>query len=157
MQQNTGPAGAEDNRHLAGGSIDCSELKDGGARGLACMMFGGFVAFEEVQCDAATAAAGAACGVRTISCDDEDVESCEWLGIAGEGAVGAGGPVSALNQGELCGDLGVSGGAGNGVECGCFGLAEAAHQFFGRAAGDQRRGSRGTEQAIARKIVGVGV
>ena len=36
-------------------------------------------------------------------------------------------------------------------------LAKAAHQLLRGAAGDQRRGAGGAQQAFARKIVGVGV
>ncbi len=62
-----------------------------------------------------------------------------------------------MDEGELGGDLGVGGGAGDGVERGGFGVAEAAHQLFGWAAGDEGCGARGAEQAVGGEIVGVGV
>ena len=62
VQQNAGPAGAEDDLHLAGGGFDGSELQDRGAGGFAGVMLRRFVAFEEVHRDAAAAAA--ACRVR---------------------------------------------------------------------------------------------
>ena len=180
-KQNAGPAGAEDDGHLACGSFDGSELQDGGAGGFACVVFRRFVAFEEVHGDATAAAAGAASGVRAVLRDDEDVEAGERLGVAGEGAVGcgdedaaelvveagadlgdagvvgAGGFVGALDEGEFGGDLGVAGGAGDGVERGCFGVAEAAHQLFGGAAGDEGCCSGCAEQTVAGEVVGVGV
>src|SRR5271170_1464968 len=126
-------------------------------------------AFEEVHGDATASSAGAAGGVSAVFGDDEDVEAREGLGVAGEGAVGgsdedtaklvveagadlgdagvvgAGGFVGALDEGKLGGDLCVAGGSGNGIERRRFGVAEAAHQLFGGAAGDQGRGAGCTE------------
>ncbi len=141
-------------------------------------------AFEEVHGDATAAAAAAASGATVcaaVFCDDEDVEAGEGLGVGGEGAVGcgdedaaelvveagadlgdarvvgAGGLVGALDESEFGGDFGVGGGSGDGVERGCFGMAEAAHQLFCGAAGDEGCGARGAEEAVGGEIVGVGV
>ena len=62
VEQDAGPAGAEDDLHLACGSVDGAELEDGGAGGFAGEVLGAFGAFEEVEGDAAAAAAGAAGG-----------------------------------------------------------------------------------------------
>jgi len=83
------------------------------------------------------------------------VEARANLGDAG--VVCSGGLVGALDECELGCDLGVAGCSGDGVERRGFGVAEAAHQLFGGAAGDQGCGSCCTEETIARKIVGVGV
>ena len=95
VQQHTGPAGAEDDGHLAGGGLDGSELQDGSACGFAGVMLGRFVcfsgaagAFKEVHGDASAAAAAATRGVYAVLRDDEDVQPRERLGVAGEGAVG---------------------------------------------------------------------
>lgn len=140
-----------------------------------------FVAFKEVHGDAAAAATGPASGIDAVLCDDGDVEACKGLSVTGEGAVGcgdedaaefvveacadlgdagvvgAGSLVGALDEGELGGDFGIAGGPGDRVECGCFGLSEAARQFLGWAACDQGCCACGTEQAIGRKVVGVGI
>ena len=55
------------------------------------------------------------------------------------------------------GDLGVGGGSGDGIERRGFGVAEAAHQLFGGAAGDEGCGARGAEEAVGGEVVGVGV
>ena len=49
MQQHTGPSGAENDGHLAGGGGDGAELKDGAASSLAREVFGGLGAVEEVS------------------------------------------------------------------------------------------------------------
>jgi hypothetical protein len=66
VQQDAGPAGAEDDFHLAGGSGDGAELEDGGAGGFAGEVLGRLVALEEVERHAAAAAAGAAGGVGAV-------------------------------------------------------------------------------------------
>ena len=68
VQQDAGPAGAEDDWHLAGGGGDGVELEDGGAGGFAGVVLGGVGAFKEVEGDAAAAAAGAARGARRRRC-----------------------------------------------------------------------------------------
>jgi hypothetical protein len=50
-------------------------LQDGGACGLAGKVLGGFIAFKEVEGDAAAAAGGAASGVDCVLRDDRDVEA----------------------------------------------------------------------------------
>ena len=62
VQQDAGPAGAEDDGHLAGGGGDGVELQDGGAGGFAGEVLGRVGAFKEVERDAAAAAGGAAGG-----------------------------------------------------------------------------------------------
>src|SRR5580698_5582856 len=96
MQEDAGPAGAEDDGHLTGGCVDGVELEDGGACGLVGEVLGGFCASEEVHGDA-TASAGGAAGsaagavvARGVFGDDEDVQAREGLGVGGEGAVGGG-------------------------------------------------------------------
>ena len=68
VEQDAGPAGAEDDFHLAGGGGDGAELQDGGAGGLAGEVLGGLGAFEEVEGDAAAAAGGAAGGALRRRC-----------------------------------------------------------------------------------------
>src|SRR5947209_8431533 len=116
VKKNARPAGAEDDGHLAGRSIDCAELQDCCACGLAGVMLRGFVCFsaatsvfEEGHGDAATAAAAAACGVRAVFCDDEDVEARERLGVAGEGSVGGSDEDAAEFIVEACANLGDAG------------------------------------------------
>ena len=158
VEQDAGPAGAEDDFHLACRGGDGAELEDGGAGGFAGEVLGRFVRFEEVHGDAAAAAGGSARGAASavvaggILGDDEDVEARERLRIAGEGAVGcsdedaaklvgeagadlgdarvvgAGGCIGALDEGELGGDLGVGSGSGDGVEDSPCGMTEALHR-----------------------------
>ncbi len=123
----------------------------------------------------------AACGVGGVLRNDEDVEARERLGVGGEGAVGggdedaaqlvgeagadlgdarvvgAGGGVGTLDEGELGGDLGVGGGAGDGIERVALGVAEALHELLGGAGGDEGRGAGGAEKAVGGEVVGVGV
>ena len=141
----------------------------------------GFVSREKVEGDAAAAAAGATGGVDWILGDDGDVEAGEGLGVRGVGAVGggdedaaelvvdgdadlgdarivvAGSFVGALDEGELVGDLGVGGDAGDGVERGGADLVEALHALGLGAVGDQRCGACGFQEAIGAEVVGVGV
>ncbi len=136
------------------------------------------VAFKEVEGDAASAATGAARGRARafvgggILRDDEDVEAGEGLCVGGEGSVGcgdedaaqlvveagadlgdagvevAGGTVGALDEEQFCGDLGIGGCPGDGVEGGLIGgVAEACDGLFGRAAGDERGGAGGAQEA----------
>ena len=58
VKQHSGPAGAEDDFHISSGSGDGVELQDRLARGFVGVMLGGFVAFEEVELDAAASAGG---------------------------------------------------------------------------------------------------
>src|ERR1019366_4149407 len=148
VQQDAGPARAEDDGHLAGGGGDGRELEDCGAGGLAGVVLGRGGGFKEVEGDAAAAATGAARGgpgavvAGGVLGDDEEVEAGEGLGVGGAGAagcrykdaaelviksspdlddarvVGAGGLVRALDEWEFGGNLGVGGGAGDGVERG---------------------------------------
>src|SRR6202789_2196335 len=181
VQQHARPAGAEDDLHLTGRSSDGAKLQDGGARGFACEVLGRFVAGEEVECDASAAAAGAACGVDLILCDDGDVEARERLRVAGVGAVGgcdedaaqlvvdagadlrnawvviAGGLVGALDELELVGDLSVGGDAGDGIERGCANLVKAMHALGLRAVSDERGGTRGFEKTVGAEVVSIGV
>ena len=62
VQEDAGPAGAEDHFHLSGGCGDGVELEDRLAGGFVGEVLGRLVALEEVELDAA-AAAGAAAGV----------------------------------------------------------------------------------------------
>jgi hypothetical protein len=120
---------------------------------------------------AAGGAAGSIAGCGVLG-DDEDVEAGEGLCIGGEGAVGggdedaaqlvveagadlgdagvevAGGAVGALDERQLGGDLGVGGGSGDGVEGGLVrGVAEAGDALLGWAAGDERGGAGGAQEA----------
>src|SRR5206468_12769484 len=68
VEEDAGPAGAEDDLHLTGRSVDCAKLEDGGAGGLAGEVLGRLVWLtraargEEVYGDAASTAARAAGG-----------------------------------------------------------------------------------------------
>jgi hypothetical protein len=132
VQQDAGPAGAEDDFHLAGGSVDRSKLQDGRACGFAGKVLGRFVALEEVERDASAAAAGAARGAGRVLGDHCNVQPSERLGVGGIGSVGgsnqdaaqlvidrranlgdahivvAGGLVGALDELELVGDFRVA-------------------------------------------------
>ena len=181
MQQDAGPAGAEDHFHLAGRSGDGAELQNGSAGGFAGQVLRAFGAGELVESSAAAAARRAFGGDGVLFGDDEDVEAAEGLGVAGEGAVGggdedaaqllgvagadlddarvegAGGAVGAQNQLEARGQVEIVAAQGNGVEVGGGRLGEALHRLLGRAGGDQRGGAGGVEQALGAQIVGVGV
>ena len=125
--------------------------------------------------------AGSTRGVSAVFRNDEDVQAREGLRVRGEGAVGgcdedaaefiveaganlrdtrvigAGGFVGAFDQGQFGSDLGVTGGSRDRVERRGVSLAEAAHQLFGWAAGDQGCGAGCAEKAVARVIVGIGI
>ena len=181
VQQNAGPAGAEDDFHLAGGGSDRSELEDRLAGGLAGEVLGGLFRLEEVDLDAAAAAGGSARGAVGVFGEDEDVQTRQGLGVAGEGAVGggdedaaqfvgvagahlrdagivgAGGLVGAHDQIELGGEVAVEIDCWSRIQAWGLGLRKALHRLLGRAAGDQGRGARGAQQAVGGEVVGVGV
>ncbi len=90
VEEDSGPAGAEDDFHVSGGGGDGVELEDGLTRGFVGVVLGGFVALEEVEFDAASSAGGAFGGLFAVLGDDEDVEAGKGLGVGGEGAVGGG-------------------------------------------------------------------
>ena len=137
------------------------------------------VAVEEVEGNATAATARTAGGVDGVLGDDIDVEAGKWLGIRGKGAVGggdqdaaklvveagadlgdagivgAGGFVGALDEVEFIGDFGVAGDAGDGVEGGCLGMAEAAHNLFGWRTCDEGGGTGGTQKTVGGEVVGV--
>ena len=121
VQQDAGPAGAEDDGHLACGGGDGVELEDGGAGGFAGVVLGRVAAFKEVEGDAAAAATGSARGgsgafvAAGVLGDDEDVEAGERLGVRGEGAVGCGDEDAAelvVESGADLGDAAVEGAGG---------------------------------------------
>ena len=150
VEEDAGPAGAEDDLHLAGGGFDGSELEDGGAGGLAGEVLGTPVWFsgaagagEEVHGDAAAAAAGAAGGAAGASVsagvfgDDEDVEAGERLGVGGEGAVGGGDEDAAQLVGEAGADLRDAGVVGAGGDVGALDEGELLGDFgVGGGSGD---------------------
>ena len=68
-------------------------------------MFRALGAFEEVEGDAAAAAACAACRVHAVLGDHEDVEACQGLCVAREGAVGGRDEDAAELVVEACADL----------------------------------------------------
>ena len=181
MEQDAGPAGAEDDFHFAGGSGDGAELEDGSAGGFAGQVLGALGAGELVEAGAAAAAGGAFGGDGAFLGDDEDVEAAEGLGVAGEGAVGggdedaaeflgvagadlddarvegAGGAVGAEDELEAGGEVEIEAAERNGIEIGGGGFDESLHGLFGRAGGDEGGGAGGVEQALGAEIVGVGV
>jgi len=160
-------------------------LEDGGACGLAGEVLRGFAAFEKVEGDTSAAAgcaargAAKAIGSSRVFRDDGDVEPCQRLRVAGEGAVGCGdqdaaqfvvdgsanlrdarievarGLVGALDELEFGGNFRVRGGSGDGVERRCRGFGKSLHTLGLRAIRDQRGGPCGLEQALWREVVGV--
>src|SRR5262249_44326398 len=90
MEQNAGPAGAEDDLHFASGCGHCAELEDGSASGFLGQMLRAFAAGELIEAGAASGSRRAASGVGFVFGDDEDAEPAERLGVAGECAVGCG-------------------------------------------------------------------
>ena len=160
VEENSGPAVTEDDFHVSGGSGDGVELEDGLARGFVSVMLGGLAAFKEIEFDATAAAGGSAGGVLRIAGEDEDIHAGEGLGVGGEGTVGAGDEnaaelvgeagadlhdariegagsnVGAADEGEFGGDVGVGGGACDGVKLRRAGLGESCNLLGGGAVGD---------------------
>src|SRR3984957_1744993 len=90
MQENAGPAWAENHFHVACRCGHGVELEDSLTGGFAGKVLWGFVAFKEAQLDPA-ASTGAAAGVfRSVFGDDVAVQAGKRLGIVGEGAVRGG-------------------------------------------------------------------
>ena len=156
MEQDAGPAGAENHLHLAGRSGHGAELQNRSARGLPRQVFRAFGADELVQAGTPAAARRAFGGVCVFLGDDEDVQPAERLGVAGESAVrggdedaaqllgvagpdlhnawieGACGPVGSQDQFQPRGQVQIVAAQRNGIEIGYGGLDEALHQLFGR-------------------------
>ena len=181
MQQNAGPARAENHFHVARRRGNSIQLQDGLAGRFPGEVLGRLVALKEADLHPAAAAGAAARVLRSVAGDDVTVQAGQRLRVVGEGAIGgrdenvaqlvvvAGahlhdarvigprGAVRAHHQFQLGGDPRIGIGGGDGVEA-CFGrLAEAGHLLFRGPVGDQGRGARGTHQPFGGKIIGIGI
>ena len=105
VEQDSRPAGTENDFHLASRSGDGAELQNRSARGLAGQVLRAFGAGELVESGAPAAARRAFGGDCAVFGDDEDVEPAEGLGVAGECAVGGGNEDAAQLLGVACADL----------------------------------------------------
>ena len=99
-------------------------------------------------------------GEGSVGADDENV--AQFVGIAGADfldarIVGARGFVGAHDQFDFGGDFGVHRWQRDGIQAACRRLLKSGDGRFCRGAGDQGRGARGVQNAVGRKIVGVGV
>ena len=181
VQQDAGPAGTEHDFHFSGGSFARVELQDGLAGGFFRKIFGSFFAEEEIEGDASAAAGAAAGGIALGLGDAGNVHAGQGLGVFGEGAVGAdhqnvaqlvgvaganfldarivsaGRSVGAHHQFDLGGDFGVDRRQRHRIETARRLLLKAYDRGLGRAAGDQGGGAGSVQNALGRKIVGVGV
>jgi len=87
MEKDAGPAGTEDDLHLARRGGNGAELEDGSARGFLGKVLRAFAAGELIEAGTAAAAGCAPGGDGAVFGDDEDVEAAEGLGVGGKGAV----------------------------------------------------------------------
>ena len=151
------------------------------ARGFFGEIFGGFFTEEKIESDASAAAGTAARGIALDLSDARDVHASQGLRVFGEGAIGAyyedvaqlvrvaganfldariigaSRLIGAHHQFDLGGDFGVNGRKGYRIKAAGGPLLEAYRRGLGRAAGDQGCGAGRVQNALRRKIVGVGV